>query len=93
MSKPAAKVECRGLKCDAPGCDFRDDAAIPHESLIGKPCPKCGANLLTEADMANVRLIQFVAHSINAAVGPVADDAEMGHIRFNMDGTGKLATD
>lgn len=39
------------LKCDAVGCDHVEF----HEGhitlgMIGKECPKCGANLLTEED-------------------------------------------
>jgi hypothetical protein len=38
------------LKCDAAPCDHVEFVEVIDESLIGKPCPKCGANLLTEAD-------------------------------------------
>ena len=38
------------LKCDAAGCDHVEDVEAITPELIGKPCPKCGSNLLTEAD-------------------------------------------
>ena len=38
------------LKCDAPGCDHVEDVEAISRDLIGKPCPKCGADLLTAAD-------------------------------------------
>jgi hypothetical protein len=38
------------LKCDAEGCDHREDVAKITADMVGKPCPKCGANLLTQAD-------------------------------------------
>lgn len=38
------------LKCDTPGCDYREEVPEITETMIGKPCPKCGANLLTRAD-------------------------------------------
>lgn len=38
------------LKCDAEGCDHREDVEHITDELVGKPCPKCGANLLTQDD-------------------------------------------
>lgn len=40
------------LKCDAPGCDHLETHGSLCESMVGKPCPKCGANLLTADDYA-----------------------------------------
>jgi hypothetical protein len=41
-----------GLKCDTRGCDFRDDEVTfeQYPKSIGRPCPKCGASLLTQED-------------------------------------------
>lgn len=50
------------LKCDAVGCDHVEF----HEGhitlgMIGKECPKCGANLLTEEDYyAGLELEQYL---------------------------------
>lgn len=90
MSKPAASLIIRGLKCDAAGCDFMDPDAVPDESLIGRPCPKCGASLLTEADLASVRLIQFAVHAVNVEMGPSPDDAQYEFIRICLDGSGDI---
>ncbi len=38
------------LQCDAPGCDHREMRPALLEEDIGRPCPKCGANLLTRED-------------------------------------------
>lgn len=38
------------LKCDAEGCDHVEEVDEITEDHIGKPCPKCGASLLTEED-------------------------------------------
>lgn len=38
------------LKCDARGCihyEFHDEI---NQSLVGKPCPKCGSSILTQED-------------------------------------------
>jgi hypothetical protein len=43
-------VKITGLKCDF--CNWRDDS-IPYSKYaasIGKPCPSCGANLLTKEE-------------------------------------------
>lgn len=44
------ELEINGLKCDS--CDYTD-MSVPfsdYEKSIGKPCPKCGASLLTQED-------------------------------------------
>lgn len=38
------------LKCDAPGCHHVEDVETITAEMIGKPCPLCGASLLTQAD-------------------------------------------
>ena len=41
-----------GLQCDVNGCDYIDTTinADDYKNLIGTPCPKCEASLLTQAD-------------------------------------------
>ena len=82
----------RGLKCDSPGCDYFDETAKPEESSIGMPCPKCGASLLTEEDMAAIRLIQYAAHATNVELGDIPLDEESGRVMIPilMDGTGSF---
>lgn len=42
----------RGLKCDTAGCDYHDDARFEDYIMhLNRPCPKCGGNLLTLADL------------------------------------------
>lgn len=38
------------LKCDAAGCTHREPVEALTQDLVGKPCPICGANLLTQED-------------------------------------------
>ncbi|OHC93921.1 MAG: hypothetical protein A3H25_02870 [Sphingomonadales bacterium RIFCSPLOWO2_12_FULL_63_15] len=38
------------LNCDAAGCGHVEPVESIIEADIGRPCPKCGANLLTRAD-------------------------------------------
>ena len=49
------------LKCDADGCDHQEDVPWLTADMVGKPCPKCGANLLTDDDFkAGVRMKAFL---------------------------------
>lgn len=90
VSRPAVTLIIRGLKCDAVGCDFMDPDAAPDETSLDRPCPKCGANLLTEADLANVRLLQFVTHATNVEMGPQPDGGQWVVLRAHMDGSGDM---
>lgn len=38
------------LACDAPGCDVRVPIETFSAEHIGRPCPECGASLLTRED-------------------------------------------
>jgi len=38
------------LKCDAAECDHVEHIEAITADMVGKPCPKCGANLLTQGD-------------------------------------------
>ena len=38
------------LVCDEATCDHREEIEALTEDLIGKECPKCGADLLTRED-------------------------------------------
>jgi hypothetical protein len=64
-------IQVGGLKCDAEGCDYTDtDAKMEdYEQYVNAPCPKCGAPLLTEEDMAAVKQMHEMADLING-MGP-----------------------
>lgn len=62
------------LKCDTPTCDHFEMAPIIIEN-IGKACPKCGANLLTQEDFitfAGMRAALRAAGDIAIAENPEA---------------------
>lgn len=57
----AIQINARGLNCDTPGCGYVD-ATVPlnwttTRTMIGTPCPKCGANLLTKEDAKAARMM------------------------------------
>lgn len=57
-----------GLKCDKPGCGYRNED-IPvkeYPEWINKPCPLCGSNLLTEADYKSFMRVLSVINFINS---------------------------
>lgn len=39
------------LQCDADGCDHKEFVETITEDMVGKECPLCGENLLTEDDL------------------------------------------
>jgi len=53
------------VKCDALGCDWK------HENLdlnylqfwLNVPCPKCGSNVLTEKDIKNILILNWLLGS------------------------------
>lgn len=55
----ANNIEYSGIKCDTPGCEFRDDTVTfnDYEKWLNKPCPLCGGNLLTDVDYNHAKLM------------------------------------
>lgn len=50
-NKYIEEVNVGPIKCDAEGCDYTEQVAPEdYTKYINKPCPKCGANLLTYDD-------------------------------------------
>jgi hypothetical protein len=89
----------RGIKCDNPACDFNDDSFTWNgfetmKEYLNKPCPKCGANLFTQADyeamtaiMGAVALGEVLAKS---GIIPPEILNNKTLIRCDMDGTGSI---
>lgn len=84
-------AEISGLKCDTPTCDYTDESVKLEEceASIDKPCPKCGASLLTPEDFAKVKFIMGFMNLINEAqnddVSPETD--EMARLTVELNGT------
>jgi hypothetical protein len=88
--KDAIELFISGIKCDA--CDYRDDSVKVEDypEWVNKPCPKCGANLLTEADFNSVQLIVQMTNLANQAL-PKLEESEPEMIATGeMDGTGHV---
>jgi hypothetical protein len=52
------------LKCDADGCLHREHVEEYGPHLIDKPCPICGANLLTQEDFDGYEPIRVVIQAL-----------------------------
>lgn len=92
-NKQAVTMVATGIKCDNPECDFADFTVTmeDYEQWVNRPCPKCGANLLTEADFKNVQMLMKLATMVNKSVSVEnPDESEMVQMHIGMDGTGKM---
>jgi len=99
MEHQKKAIECGigCIKCDA--CDYRDDSVKvdSYPEYLNKPCPKCGANLLTEKDLASVQEMHRQIEAINKAFAalPVATQERLsqggrGKVRISSSGDGEL---
>lgn len=93
---PAIQVtKMGGLKCDNPTCDW-EDMSIPvedYKSYIGVHCPKCGCNILTEADYKSFKLMLRMIKIINFILPrrkPSKEKDALMTMKFN--GSGKIDT-
>lgn len=86
----AMEYHCVGLKCDAEGCGYVDDTVSleDYNKWLNVPCPKCGANLLTEADHAAVKAMLGVVGWVNAMLPGDHQEQPAEKIRVEMDGSG-----
>ena len=88
------KAIIKGIKCDS--CDWKDTNVEykDYKKYINKPCPVCGANLLTRADYNNCKMIVRMTKILNLLPIPNSkDDSEDINVRIKMDGTGKMDFD
>jgi hypothetical protein len=67
LNKKIINFKVSGIKCDVPGCTFLDTTikVKEYKDWLNKPCPLCGAPLLTEKDYQAVKWIQFVERFFN----------------------------
>jgi hypothetical protein len=74
------------LKCDAEGCGHVEAVGVVTEAHVGKPCPRCGANLLTRKDWKTWEPIQAMMIAIQDIAGPPSQDADVAKIRVGIRG-------
>lgn len=64
------------LQCDAEGCTHNETVTEINEALVGKPCPLCGASLLTSEDFEFWIKKVKPMHSMMMAAGLIAEPTE-----------------
>lgn len=85
------KATISGIKCDAEGCDYREDIqSEDYSEWVDRPCPDCGANLLTEADFKLIQALLDVTSAINEIFPPgsFSEDEPLLGFEIKMDGSG-----
>lgn len=89
------KLDIGGLKCDAAGCGWRDDSVTRRQypNRRNTECPRCSANVLTDADWRRVRWVEFVAAVINTLLffikSPTGPAPGVIEHAISTDGTGR----
>lgn len=93
MKKQTVGLNISGIKCDNLSCSYIDESVQmeDYDKWVNKPCPKCGANLLTEADY---ELVQKVVQATNIVNGCIPEGTKYSEnpvvIEFEMNGSGSL---
>lgn len=94
----AVELNIKGIKCDH--CDYQEPNVKfeDYEKWLNKPCPKCGANLLTEADLNSLKMLIQLTNAANElfpsgfdgndSKTPELDKKVKGIVEMN--GTGKM---
>lgn len=88
----AAELKISGIKCDNSKCDYQDMSVRfeDYKDWVNKPCPKCGANLLTEIDFINVTMMMTAIESVNKQYPDGIKDEETISASVQMNGTGRI---
>lgn len=88
--KEALRLDIKGIKCDK--CDYKDMSVRfeDYKKWLNKPCPKCGANLLTIEDYISTKALIITTNIINKILPKVEDDTEEKHMSIEMNGTGEI---
>lgn len=89
----AVEVGVSGIKCDAEECDFEDNTVTldNYPEWINRECPKCGANLLTQADYDTVLEMLGLVDVLNVSFeGNLQDLGEEVNFKVKMKGDGSV---
>ena len=72
------------IKCDVPECDWREGGVKPIEadSWLDKPCPKCGANLMTAEDLKRMKDVITMSDVLSELLGDWPENADMVKVKI-----------
>lgn len=84
------EVNVSGIKCDNPNCDYVDPnvSVDQYPQYVNRPCPKCGANLLTEQDYQVVQIL-LKAQRVLSKI-PFGNKGKTSQFRIQTNGTGAI---
>lgn len=84
------EVNVSGIKCDNPNCDYIDlnVSVDQYPEYVNKPCPKFGANLLTEQDYQLVQVLLKAQKLISKI--PFGNSGKTNQYRIQTNGTGAI---
>lgn len=90
--KNPIEMQIKGIKCDAQACDYVDqDVTVEqYEQWLNKPCPQCGANLLTQEDFDQVHLLISLTNMMNQVFPQREEGEEDVVVSAEMNGTGEV---
>lgn len=90
--KQAVELNIKGIKCDNPNCDYRNDKVRfeDYKNWLNKLCPKCGANLLTKEDLEMTKSLIEVANIANRVLPKQNNEEERIKAIIEMNGTGRV---
>lgn len=91
-SKEVNWLQIHGLKCDKPGCGYKDDNITRemYPAYIDHPCPNCGASLLTPEDFKTVLRMEAIVRFCNKWFSWLRFFKTKPAIyKYDLDGTGK----
>ncbi|ENK0558023.1 hypothetical protein AB2T19_002832 [Clostridium botulinum] len=90
--KQAVELNIKGIKCDNPDCDYRNDKVEfkDYKNWLNKPCPKCGSNLLTKEDLEMTKSLINVANIANRVLPKQNNEEERIQVIMKMNGTGRV---
>jgi len=79
MEEKNIEITESGIQCDS--CDWTDVTVkfADFDHWLNKPCPKCGANLLTEEDYLNAKKTMAMVDYVNSL-----SQAEMDEIASSL---------
>lgn len=88
--KEALELNIKGIKCD--NCDYKNEDVKfeDYENWLNKPCPECGANLLTQEDLDVTKALIDLTNLVNRILPEASSDEKKVTMDVEMNGTGKI---
>lgn len=90
MDKKALELKIKGIKCD--NCDYKNENVKfeEYKEWLNRPCPECGANLLTQEDLDVVQTLISLANILNGILPEPEENKEEVIFNVEMNGTGEV---